>query len=297
MAKDNALSNKSLHAFPAPDAILAVIGESFGYREGKVGDVLYQGENRPCGALLTYYINQVDGDHANIDIVIKDAMGKVVRHLKDEVDAPGVHRVQWDLSRDRPRLPNKEKPEEESWPGGIKVSPGAYFVEFTHEGQKAQTTVVVIPDPRLQRTVQDFQTKDELIVNYYAIVEEATKAADELREMEQKIDWLKSRAKMQDVELDSLLIHKFSDKLQEHKERLLGKEVQGIYRQPDVVTNILRETGYALDILEPATINQKNQLKVAERSTDRFLESWAAFKSRWVPQLLEEINSKGITVF
>lgn len=47
--------DEDLHVFPIPDAHLVNIGESIGYRYGKMGDALYEGENRPYGALISFY--------------------------------------------------------------------------------------------------------------------------------------------------------------------------------------------------------------------------------------------------
>ena len=261
LASNNALTENALHAFAAPDAVLASIGESHGYRHGKVGEVLYNGENRDYGALITFHVKEIQGDEDTVMLTIADANGNTVRHLETTISSPGMHRVNWNLSRDMPRMPNQKKPEKPVYRGGAKVPPGAYFVNVQRGSDRAQTSVLVVPDPRMTRTMQEFTAKDEMVGTVYELIEEATAVADELRDLEERIGWIQSSAKASGVELDQELMTSCSAELQALKERLLGKEVQGIYRQPDVVRNVLGQTTRMLDILDPATSNQRNQLE------------------------------------
>ena len=52
--------DQDLLAFPTADTYLINIGESIGYRQGKIGDALYNGENTEYGAIVNYYLKNKD---------------------------------------------------------------------------------------------------------------------------------------------------------------------------------------------------------------------------------------------
>lgn len=296
IAADSEVMSKSLHAFSAPDAILASIGESHGYRQGKIGDVLYNGENRGYGSLVTVYLDDIAEDGDTLFIQVEDAQGNTVRHLEKQIEQGGLHRFNWDLSRDRPRFPNQKKPGKPSFGRGAKVPPGAYFIKVSCNGSSASTSVVVLPDPRMTRTINDFSGKNDMINEVYALISDATSAADEMRDLEERLSWIRSSAESSNVALDDSLMNGFTKALEAQRHKLIGKKVQGIYRQPDVVGTILGQTSYMLDILDPVTSNQRNQLKVAQRSVTKFLEGWESFKRTWKPLLRSEIEAKGLSL-
>jgi len=258
--------------------------------------VLYNGENRWYGAIVTAYVDDIADDGDTMYIEIQDAEGKVVRHLEKPTDKAGLQRFNWDLSRDRPRMPNQKKPAKPRFGRGAKVPPGAYFVNVTCNGNSASTSVVVTPDPRMSRTINDFSGKNDMINTTYGLINDATAAADELRDLEERLKWIKSSAESSNVALDDSLMSGFTKALANQRHMLIGKKVQGIYRQPEVVSTILNQTSYMLDILDPVTNNQRNQLKVAQRSVTKYLQGWDSFKRTWKPLLRDEIEAKGLSL-
>lgn len=297
MASDATALDNDMTAFSCPDAILAAVGESHGYRDGKVGDVLYNGENRPYGSLITYYVSEIEGESDTVEIEIFNAAGASVRNLRQVIKSPGIQRVNWDLRRNAPRFPNQKKPERPSYRGGAEVPPGAFFVTVKVREESARTSVVVIPDPRLSRTAQDFATKDAMIKEVGALVEQATAAADEIRSYEESLRWIKSRADASEIDLDEELIKGFESALGEHKEQLVGRSVQGIYRQPDVINNMLRQASYRLDILVPVTSTERRMMQQLTRAVNDYTNNWDQFKSEWIPKVKSEVERSGVSMF
>ena len=75
------LKDKEVYAFATPDAYKAFQGESIGYRANLVGDAIYEGENRPMGAMISYYFKGNEDKNARVKIEILDANGKVEKTL------------------------------------------------------------------------------------------------------------------------------------------------------------------------------------------------------------------------
>ena len=72
------ITEEKLVTFSSPDAYLINIGESIGYRQGKIGDALYEGTNRKYGALITFYTQE----GGQFDVLIKNEAGELIRNLK-----------------------------------------------------------------------------------------------------------------------------------------------------------------------------------------------------------------------
>jgi len=296
LTQNDALLDEELHAFISPDAILAAIGESHGYRHGKVGDVLYNGENRPYGSLISYYIAEIEGDKDTVELTITSADGKIVRHLKDVVDKPGIHRTNWDLSRDRPRSPSTKKPETMTYEGGAKVPPGSYAISINCRNFTDATEVVVLADPRLNRSASEFAAKNAMITEHYQLVSTMTQAGDEIRDLEKRLHWINDIAKQEGSTLDEELMKEFSDNLKMHKEQLLGKKVQGIYRQPTTIVSVLRSSR-SMDVLDPVSKNQERQVAAIKSKCSEFLTGWEDFKQLWIPRLRQHLVDNGVSLF
>ena len=294
---NNRILSSRLYAFQPNQAILAAVGESRGYRDGKVGDFLYSGENKPYGAVISFFADPGDDGADTINVTIRNSRGQVVRSLKTEVASRGIHRLHWDLSRNAPRKPNIEKPDSTVYYAGIKVRPGEYQVNFRSGQLMNSTAVYVLPDPRLSLTGLDFARKDTLIAEYYRLVSLMTQIGDEIRGMESDVEWLESRAEEQGISLDDERYKTFKSGLENMKAKLLGKDAQGIYRQPDVIIRILSDLGRSMDILHPVSQNQLVKLEYAKNACASFSLDWDEFVLSHVKPVKTMMAEKGITLF
>lgn len=170
---------KTFNLYDPPVAYISSYQQPKGSRFG--GDALYNGENRPYGAMLTYSINKPekkkeeakeddskkkkkkkgeepkeeaskDEKKVAYDSIIVEVFNgdELIRTLKSKAPKEnGIHRTFWymdekgtDRMSRRDRRGNRE-------PGGVSVLPGTYKVRFTYGNQKDSTDVEVRYDPRM----------------------------------------------------------------------------------------------------------------------------------------------------
>ncbi|HXF96387.1 MAG TPA: hypothetical protein VNI61_09835 [Gemmatimonadales bacterium] len=175
-----AILARPVHVFEIPAAYQYRLRPQRGY--SSTGDVPFEGENRPYGALVTYSVNP-GSDTGRVEIEVLDSTGAVVRRL-DGPARRGINRVSWNLRRD----PFRGAP-----PGGFgggfggggqgpEVVPGTYTVRVKSGDQTASQTVQVLPDPRYPAAALAGRLQNyEAILQVGRRIEVAGEAADRLR--------------------------------------------------------------------------------------------------------------------
>ncbi len=184
MAQDAKLTSEPFHLFDIPKAYQHTVGMTGPFYFP--GDTRFQGENRPYGALISYYVSPTAAAAAASDtaagkgeadeeaqqggepeqegppwaqaggasdgpvkIEILEA-DSVIRTMKGPAEA-GVNRVAWGLERRGVRVPGSDTAAPE--PRGPEVIPGTYAVRLTFGDHEADGTVEVAPDPRREKPV------------------------------------------------------------------------------------------------------------------------------------------------
>ncbi|MEO1656057.1 MAG: hypothetical protein AAFU64_21125, partial [Bacteroidota bacterium] len=198
LAKESGqILERPLVAFNPPDAVLAQIRQAAGTRFSAQG--MYQGENRPFGAMISYSVGEVkmkqkpkkEGqdrvepepsesrsgtmaikqsekeapkDTLKVKVEILNSKQEVIRTFKT-TPKPGLNRVQWDMRRKGVRRPGQRKSKKPDAPetGGPDVLPGTYTVRFTYGEDKDSTQIKVLSDPRESISLADRQAKNDLI--------------------------------------------------------------------------------------------------------------------------------------
>jgi photosystem II stability/assembly factor-like uncharacterized protein len=179
VAKEGAkLFDAELKAFEAPTAVLADYKQPPGIRFD--ADAMFNGENRPMGARLTFFVKKGKKDRDKEDKAAKEAAEKVGKKLPEpDPKAPkwdrvvveifsgatkirtlrvepetGFNRISWMMDEAGVRMPGMDGPGGGRFgggdfePGGVRVMPGIYKVRFTYGTAKDSTMVTVIDDPR-----------------------------------------------------------------------------------------------------------------------------------------------------
>jgi len=301
-----AVMNKNLHLFPTPDAHLMIIGESIGYRDGKIGDALYNGENRPYGALISYYVENTnlqkpaDADpfwnQAKVEILDGN---KVVRTFYDKPQV-GVNRVNWNLRADGVRFPMRPEPSRPSAPPqGFEVAPGTYQVRVSYGDASEIAYLVVKADPRLENiSDRDIAAKMKLFEEYESLVSEVTSMMDELRAAQKSLNFLNEKL---DAEDHSDLHKKVKDTqqtLKELMEQVTGEDVQGIWSDPNTVTSQMFAANRLLDHpLVPPSENQRTQLKHFANAVEDFASDFNNFRKSHLQPLQQDVKAKNISIF
>jgi photosystem II stability/assembly factor-like uncharacterized protein len=300
------MKEKNVHLFQMPDAYLFAIGESIGYRDGKVGEALYNGENRAYGALITYYLKDVDkGSMADlpldqqVKIAIKDANGKTVRHLYQKPKG-GVNRLNWELDRDAVRSPNRALTSSNRAPrGGYEVVPGTYTVEVSYKDQKSSGKVVVHPDPLLKITKEEMQGTDALIARLYKATEQVTAVMDQIRATEVSIKFIEDKMKMSGDGHDKLekTAKSVKKEIKAFKEKIFGKEVQGIYSDPMAVTSMIGAANRLIPGIQvPPSQNRKVAIRLAEEAVAGLEKDFEQFKNTSLKELKSVLKNSGMSL-
>ena len=182
------------------------------------------GENPPDGAILDYYLAK---NQAEVTLEILDADGDLVRKFSsndvlEEVDSnsyphptywvrpgsklgstQGQHRFTWDL-----RYPNPENARRSfsisavqfrtpSGPLGPYVAPGTYTLRLKTEGGSIEKSLEVQLDPRVEMSEQALADQSRFSMACY-------QAYEDLEQMKSKIQEWKSRARLQETQLQAL---------------------------------------------------------------------------------------------
>ena len=298
-SQDAKITSQSLHLFTPPDEHIMIVGESIGYRQGKIGDALYNGENRAYGALLTYWLGGNESKEAKIEIRNNDQ--EIVRTFYHKAK-PGVNRTNWRTNIDAVRPPQRQKPKKDDRPrGGFYAGPGDYHVSVIVGQDTSAQWLKIALDPRLSITDDQIQAKQRQIKTYNQLLASATDLVDEVRDESAKVKLQKEVILMSRDKDDSLVaeLDSISKSISEYRQHLLGKEdVQGIYRDPALLSSVVRSVGYAIDHpLSPVTENQETQLQQLEKLIEKEKSEWLKVRAQCRDQVAKLIQGVKMTLW
>mgnify|MGYP001212033983 CR=1 FL=1 len=178
IAADPLVMLETVHLFETPDAYARYTAAVDGYHFS--GDGVFQGESRPEGALLTYWLNR-DSEEA-VTVTVRSEDGTVVK----TIDAPGEHglnRISWDLREDVPGA------DEEG--GGFfemdapQALPGTYSVTVLAHGMEVTEPLTVLADPRVEIAIEERFQRHTAVTEAYVLshrVASIARAAEEARD-------------------------------------------------------------------------------------------------------------------
>ena len=284
-----------LHLFDIPDAYLATYNEAPGTRF--IGDAEFTGENEPYGAMLSFVVNPSESDGempGEVTMQVVNAAGDTIRTVREDELQPGLNRTTWNLRRKGVRYPMEPEPEEEDAeePTGPPVMPGTYTIVLSHGEHTASSDVRVRMDPRIPTDRADLQARQELMDRFMNLVEDATAAADRLRDARETIGLVNDQlADRSDSTAQDLREHgqALRDSIEAVMEGLVGRDdVQGIRRDPSIVTahlfTVSRYLQSAYDAPEQPEQRamQHAEVRLQEALDDvnaLFADEWPAYRS------------------
>jgi len=171
MAGEPGIQEGLVHLFSPPPAYETEIAERIGYRS--TGHAMFFGENRPHGALLSFWLPP-SFSGSSVQVEIRDSAGEVIRELRQEA-GEGMNRFAWDLRED---FPDSEGGFFS--PQGPLVLPGEYTVRITADGQSSEAELSVLPDPRMDIPRNERQAKRQALETAGRWWNLATQAQDRL---------------------------------------------------------------------------------------------------------------------
>ena len=304
--------DKEIYVFTPPDAFIVSRKNSPGYFSA--GNAYYSGENRRSGAMITFSVKEGEkqtaqapsdnssrrfmyrgpsGPPANpkakkAKIEVIDESGKVIRTLS-VVPKTGINRTYWGMDKKGFRWPNQPKPRPGSAErgGGGYAIPGTYKLKFSYNGSSDSTMLTVKSDPRLNISTDAILKNQETIEPVIKKVEFLAEAYDRIKESKETMATIKKiTPKKKDEKIKNLreVTKEVEKSMKEMTVDMLQKEnVQGIFRNPDIVTTKIRGIRSALYSIEPLNKTELLTLKQAEEAIDKTLEKVNKFyEEDWV---------------
>ncbi|MEN0006589.1 MAG: hypothetical protein AAF798_20720, partial [Bacteroidota bacterium] len=303
-----AIVDSELYVFPTPEAYLVSYRSYAGTRF--TGNAYYKGTDRPYGALVSFYVNEIlkkdgEGMAAAVDTAMVEVRAagseKMIRRFKTAIKK-GMNRISWGLEIDGVRMPMQPKPavKDTLFPGGRPVLPGTYYVTIRY-GTLAKTVPVnVNADPRIQfdeAAVANFYGQWD---DYNNKIAQLTDAMDNLRASKQQTKRVLQAVAEQMEDPDDLKLLQDTTKAINKKIDALmtkvmqGPEVQGIFNDPDMLNSKLFEAGVffnpAFGTPNPGfhgiTKNHMNALQNIDKDIFKFIaevddferKEWAAYR-------------------
>ncbi|SHO59783.1 VPS10 domain-containing protein [Algoriphagus zhangzhouensis] len=262
-------------AVPAPDAYQVEIQQPSGERFPADGK--YAGENRETGGRLSFIINDDKEKLDTVTVNIYDANGEQIRTLKT-VPENGVNRINWRLDRKSTAETsggNRGRRNGFFEAGGNDALPGTYKVEFVYGDEKAETSIKVFSDPRIETTLADLKARDDFMKQMEAMQTEMSKATEQMSDVEKTIQKVESITKDVDTEEVKELQKATKDikkKLDKVKEAFNGpeREGQGIIRNlyPTTMTMQFAPRRYVNSSYKAPGDTEKRLLEHAKQAAD-----------------------------
>lgn len=293
----------STHVFQAPTAYLMEEGTHLGAHTG--GQAVFEGENEPSGAMLTYSVvrpdtSEIENVPEEATIRITNAENDTIRTLSGPAE-DGLNRTTWNLQRKGVREPEttkKEAKERDEEPSGPEVTPGTYTAQISYRGHVDSTMVQVRPDPRTDgATPEEREAVQAMYDRLMARIETATEAADRLRKATGTVDQVNKQLEERE---DSLAVRArekgttLADSAEALLHEIVPKDYEGIRDDPTLVSPRLGQVGFYLGTEnEGPTSTERIALERAEQrlrvALDKvnafFDEEWSSYR-----QLVERAN-------
>ena len=164
------------------------------------------GQNPKSGVLIDYYLSEKK-DSASLHLKVINSAGKVIRSLsngpEEFVSWPGgpqkpvlmptkrgVNRVVWDFTR--APLPSIDKVFVYGNYSGGHVAPGTYTLRLILDQDSVETTVEILADPRVQASLNDYVSQQEMMISIEQAIKEIHEAVNDMRSAKSQIEYYQS---------------------------------------------------------------------------------------------------------
>ncbi len=274
--------DKTIKAFPSPDAYLAEWRQAMGSRFA--ADGMFFGDNRASGAMLTYSVNMPEPEEeekekdAEVKIEVFDASGNKIRTFNTTPDQNGINRTSWGLDRAGVRNPSRNAPRPNaSEPGGPDVLPGTYKVKFTYGEASDSTMVTVHTDPRIEMPMSALRATSEFYDRSNEVRTDLSDAVAKLREAMDIIELNETLLKSDSRSKDELKeVNEISTNTKKRVEDLMNHvfgapdERQGITSNPTVtvMNRLFGPNRYLGGDFDGPGATEENLLRLAREAVD-----------------------------
>jgi photosystem II stability/assembly factor-like uncharacterized protein len=201
-----------------------------GYREPRKGE----GENRPGGVLVHYYLKSVD-DKSDVKLDFLTANGEVIKSYSNKAKEKsdqltlktGGNRFVWDM-----RFPGYKTFQGMVFYGspnqGPKAVPGIYRVRLTVNlptgqagGETQEQEFEILKDPRVATTPEEFRAQFDYLIKVRDKVTEANQGVIDIRKIKEDLSSLKNKVGTE-AQYKELIdaVKKFEDELTIHENNI-----------------------------------------------------------------------------
>ncbi len=303
------LLNKPMHIFKIPDTYLHENRQAKGYHFP--ADAIFKGENRPYGAMITYYLNSElfneDKDENNenkkgkkkVKIRVYDRDSTLVRDFEGSAEG-GINRVYWNLRREgfkRPSL-SEERGDRDSY--GPEVIPGEYIVNIAFKDHEVFKNVNVLPDPRVDIPEEEYKEKYKMIVQVGKKIELIAEVIDRIKETNKTIDVIIEKSKEKEDSTSKKLI-KTAQTLKKEIKKItklfirIPDEKQGITGGDYVLRDFWYVSRSLSSSFDKPTDSQMKYLQRAEKSLKKALDRYNKLFDEEVKEFYKAIQESGFS--
>ena len=168
-------------------------------------DLRFEGENHPNGAIIHYYLEEVEEtDTVTLDIL--DASGNPIQRFsnqaaEDKYDPAAIRPLKVKAGGNR-FIWNLRYPGFTSFEGmvlysspnvGPKAVPGTYQARLSVNGQSQSASFEVLKDPRLPNSKADYQKQFDFLVEVRDEVSRANQAIVKIRRLKKDLAYLRAK--------------------------------------------------------------------------------------------------------
>ena len=271
LAQDQSTIAKPLHLFEPPQGYQAAYQQPTGSRFG--ADALFQGQNRPSGVALSYWVNNeevkkiskhttdsTNGKKTKDSLFLKIYQGdKLVRTLQKEIpEEHGIYHWRWYMDAKGGPWIRRNPRESKQESGGGYLSPGIYEAELSmgnNDETKYQCTrqkITINPDPRIKGiSTQGAEKAMAMMDKAQSLSEEINGILSKIKSDKEGLERLKKDLKLQEDEDHQALLNEIKEldkALTELQDLYVGKqdERQGITAEaaPSVADRIRQHYSY-----------------------------------------------------
>ena len=181
-------------------------------QENNAPSSLKEGENHPNGAVFHFNINDLALKSPAISLEIFDDSGNSIQKWSKDSKNPkqklnvtvGGNRFVWDLRypgfTEFPGMVFYSSPNK-----GPKVMPGNYQATLSVDGKKSSIDFIVLPDPRLKNTQEDYKKQLDYLLKVRDKVSEANQAILDIRTIKKDLIYIKEKLGNQSLYKDLLI--------------------------------------------------------------------------------------------
>lgn len=261
-------------AFGGPDAYLSHYRRPDGARF--MADHVYEGDNKPYGAMLNVWIDQKliaqKEEKEKLKITILNEAEDTIRVFTAEPDT-GLNRIRWGLDRNGIEWPSRrERDKDADPPGGNNVAPGIYTATIQLGENSTSTKVTVLADPRIPFNEDNWKWNQQISMELDEVVIEATSAYKRIRNAREVLDLIdKNKRLLEEAESDSLTeqmkgLRKELSRLDELY--FLPEDFEGYDHVTKFLNNYLWEVrSYIGDYATEPNKNAERALEIAKEKT------------------------------